>query len=99
MKTENIQTICSRMAIGKKPEFMWGTVKAVHVIGDYVILEYKDTSEGKTLFYGYVGTQPMRISHDTLDQALVHVIAYKNLDCGSASSMSHAVCKILDIED
>ena len=96
MKTEDIQTIRSRMAIGKKPQFMWGTVKEVHTIGDYVILEYDDPSEGKTLFYGYVGAENTSVSHETLDQALVYVITYKNLGCSSASAMSHAICKILE---
>lgn len=71
-----------------KGEFPWGPVKEVHIIGDYQIVEFHPrvfknghgTSEysESTSFSAYIGWHSISRSYDTLDEALVGLIAYKH---------------------
>lgn len=68
--------------------FSWGPVDAIHRIGEYAVVEYReDTSNfrqpevwarhGRTVFHPYIDGRDTHRSYLTLDSALVGAIAIK----------------------
>ena len=56
-------------------EYPWGTVKTIHFIGEYQIVEA--TREGKTHWHGYINYKDTNTSYSSLDSAIVGCIGIK----------------------
>ena len=62
-----------------KKEFTWGTITNTHIIGnEYTIIEYV-SSDNKTTYKPYINFRDTHYSFDSLDQAIIYVIALKRL--------------------
>lgn len=57
-------------------DFSWGEIVYTHIIGKYVIFEYKTKGEPETSFHPYINFKDISHSYNTLDQAIIGVIAY-----------------------
>lgn len=66
--------------------YVWGKVKAVHVIGDYQIVEYHPRNCGRgnrgidyetTHFHPYIDWIDTNRSYTTLEEAMVGMVAYR----------------------
>lgn len=69
--------------------FSWGEVKTVHIVGEYQIVEYhpractesgritQDIDHNKTNFHPYINWEDTSHGYNSLDEALVGVIALK----------------------
>jgi hypothetical protein len=66
--------------------FSWGEVLAVHTIAEYTIVEYTPVRSGNVspadhdpspMFHCYIGDRDTSHTHDRLDLALAHCIAFK----------------------
>ncbi|MFN2347095.1 MAG: hypothetical protein ABR616_15455 [Dermatophilaceae bacterium] len=68
--------------------FTWGPIDAVHTVGEYQIVEYREDrsnfrraeewdGHGRTLFHPYIGGRDLHRGYLSLDSALVGAIAYK----------------------
>lgn len=81
-------------------EFAWGVIDAIHEIGDYQIVEYRQDQSnhsasqpycwerhGRTLFQARIKGGWSIASYYTLDSALVGAIAYKREGANSRAAM------------
>jgi hypothetical protein len=77
-------------------DFRWELVVAVHEIGPYAIIEYhphkmingswtprNGNDMDRVEFHDYVNGKDTSHSHDSLDAALAHAIAYRAEGCNS----------------
>ena len=77
-----------------REEYTWGTVKDIHCIGDYQIVEAID-KKGKTHFHGYINYGDINISYSSLDSALIGMVCYKYE--GGNERLSGYIGRILNI--
>ena len=75
-----------------KKEFPWGTIINTHIIGEYQVIEYID-EENRTFFHPYINYKDISHAYDTLEQALIGVIAYKYE--GANSHAAGYFCKMI----
>jgi hypothetical protein len=81
-------------------QYCWGRIIKIHDIGEhYTIIEAEQTRrnlhEGQVDFYAYVDGKTCHTRTQTFDDALIHCIAYRNLEQNQASWMSMAAHKLL----
>lgn len=80
--------------------FPWGAIDAVHEVGEYQIIQYRrDTSDhtasqpevwarhGETVFRPFLNGRDTSRAYDSLDSALVGVIAHKREGPNSQAAM------------
>jgi hypothetical protein len=71
-------------------EFVWGPIDAVHTVGEYAIVQYREDQSnhsasqpwawnrhGRTVYHPYLNGRDTNHSYASLDSALVGVIAIK----------------------
>jgi len=64
--------------------FTWGKVVEVHTIGEYQIIAY---TRNRNIFYSaFINFNSINRSEDSLDKALIGVIAYKIDGCNSKAA-------------
>ena len=80
-----------------KKGFNWGKIIKIQAIGDYQIIEYISCSSGKgePSFHSYVDFKDTNHSYNTLEQALIGVIAHR-FD-GVNSRAAGYFCKMIGI--
>lgn len=58
-------------------EFQWGTVRQMHDIGEYIIVEYTKETTGEIGFHPYISGVDTNHTYNSLDAALAGCIAMK----------------------
>ena len=88
---------------GKEIEFPWGPIVAIHDIGVYSIIEYREPVSDKeipagsyrdgNLFHPYIAGEDTFTSLTSLDAALIHAIVYSRTGPNSADHIGrHFLC-------
>jgi hypothetical protein len=62
-----------------KRRFIWGEILETYHIEEYIIFKYTDKNRGgNILFHTFINFKSTGISYDSLDSALIGLIAYKH---------------------
>lgn len=77
-------------------EFSWGTVVKTHCIGKYQIIEYKDDRDNSICYSIYINFKGIGCSYNTLDTALIGVIAHNSLEVNTAHYATSFILKMLN---
>lgn len=59
-------------------EFQWGTVREMHEVGMYVIVEYEKETTGEVAFHPYIDGVDTNHAYGSLDAALAGAIAIRH---------------------
>jgi len=75
-------------------EYTWGTVIKTHCIGEYQIIEEED-EKGEKGYHAYINFKDTNSTYETLDNALIGVIAEKHLEVNAARYATSFILKML----
>ena len=78
--------------------FTWGTVRKIHDVGPYCLVEYEDRDQ-EIRFHVYVDGRSTSNSCETMDEALLYAIAYSHLEINDAGHMARAATRLFNIKD
>jgi hypothetical protein len=81
--------------------FTWGRVEQIHDIsagtktGSYTIIEYVDWRSKTTLFHPYVDGKNCHTSCASMEEALIHAIAYRRLGANQSMHLTTGIMRML----
>jgi hypothetical protein len=81
--------------------FTWGTIRQIHDIGPYCLVEYTDRHNDRTpttVFHVYVDGESTNNGFPTMDEALLYAIARKHLEINDARHMANGACRLFGIQ-
>ena len=99
----------TRESLLSKP-YTWGKLVEIHEIGNYLIVEYKETKlshgdfgsrldgkyEDESSFHPYVNGSDTNSGFDTLDRAIIHAVA---CNAGHSRASEHIINMLRPLKD